>query len=170
MTGKSIYRERANAWWRLMKARVRTREAGRYWVWNYWDPAGPWDYRPDGAPRHWVGVHPNGGYYGIDVEGMVAAFEAGLVFTSEDLQRLIATNRDYMWNQRIKGAKFRRLDGGEADPRWPDSPGVLWSALVPYDDTLRAIVLANHDPGDWGGLAATPWFLAREMEAEPTTR
>ena len=44
-----------------------------------------------------------GGYYEIDVEGMVAAFEHGLVFTKEDIHRLIATNRDFMWNQQITG-------------------------------------------------------------------
>jgi acetyl esterase/lipase len=29
-------------------------------LWNYWEPAGPWDYKPDGrSTKHWVGVHPN---------------------------------------------------------------------------------------------------------------
>ena len=162
VTGKPVYRERAEKWWQLMKSRMRTREGGKYFVWNYWDPAGPWDVKPDGSPQHWVGVHPNGGYYQIDVEGMVAAFEHGLVFTRQDIDRLIATNRDFMWNQQVKDARFQRIDGGEPDPRWKDSPGVLWTALVPYAPTLRRVFLANHDPAGWGGLAATPWFLARE--------
>jgi hypothetical protein len=94
-----------------------------------------------------------------DLEGIVAAFEHGLVFSQADIQRLIATNRDFMWNQQLEGAKFQRLDGGQPDARWKNSPGVLWTALVPYDDTLRKILLANHDPASWGGLAITPWFL-----------
>jgi hypothetical protein len=141
---------------------MKTRESGKYWVWNYWEPAGPWDYRSDGSARHWVGVHPNGGYYGIDVEGMVAAFEHELVFTRDDINRLIATNRDFMWNQQLKDAKFQRIDGGEPDARWKDSPGVLWTALVPYDETLRKVFLKNHEPASWGGLAMTPWFLTSE--------
>jgi hypothetical protein len=161
-TQKTVYRERAENWFRLMKTRMKTQAGGKCFIWNYWEPAGPWDYQPDGSTRHWVGVHPNGGYYAIDVEGIVAAFEHGLVFTRDDLQRLIATNRDCMWNHQLKGAKFQRLDGGEPDARWKDSPGVLWTALVPYDTTLRKIFLENHDPASWGGLAATPWFLARE--------
>jgi hypothetical protein len=104
----------------------------------------------------------NGFYYAIDVEGIVAAFEHGLVFTRADLQRLIATNRDFMWNQQFKGAKFQRIDGGEPDARWKDSPGALWTALVPHDETLRKVFLENHHPASWGGLAVTPWFLARE--------
>ena len=159
-TAKPLYRQRAEKWWQQMKARMRLREDGKYFVWNYWDPAGPWDYKPDGSPKHWVGVHPNGGYYAIDVEGIVAACEHKLVFDKEDLQRLVATNRDFMWNKEIKGAKFQRIDGGKPAGNWKDSPGVLWTALVPYDKTLRAIFEANHKPDSWGGLAKTPWYLS----------
>ena len=162
VTRKPVYRERAEKWFRLMKSRMKTRQGGTYFVWNYWDPAGPWDYKADGSHKHWVGVHPNGGYYGIDVEAIVTAFEHRLVFTKEDIQRLIATNRDFMWNQQVTGAKFQRIDGGQPDPRWRNSPGVLWTALVPYDETLRRVFLTNHNPSGWGGLSATPWFLALE--------
>lgn len=160
VTQKSVYRERAGKWFQLMKSRMKARQGGKYFVWNYWEPAGPWDYKVNGAARHWIGVHPNGGYYEIDVEGIVAAFEHGLVFRRNDLDRLIATNRDFMWNQQMEGAKFRRIDGGELDPRWKNSPGVLWSALVPYDITLRQVFVANHNPAGWGGLSSTPWFLS----------
>jgi hypothetical protein len=163
VTGKPVYKEHAERWFRLMKTRLKTREAGKYLVWDYWDPSGPWDFKPDGSRRHWVGVHPNGGYYAIDVEGMVAAFEHGVVFTMEDMERLVATNRDFMWNQRVTGAAFRRIDGGEPDQRWKDTPGVLWTALVPYDERLKEVFLANHKPGGWGGLMQTPWFISRQM-------
>lgn len=168
VTGKAAYRQHAQQWWQLMKARMRTRD--KYYVWNYWDPAGPWDFKPDGAPRHWVGVHPNGGYYEIDVEGMVSAFEHKLVFTQEDIERLVATNRDFMWNHQVEGAHFQRVDGGAPDPRWKNAPGTLWTALVPYDETLRKVFLANHNPASWAGLALTPWFLAREKAGPATLR
>ncbi len=160
-TGKSVYREHAKKWWRVMKSRMKTREEGKYFVWNYWDPAGPWDFKADGSPRHWVGVHPNGGYYNLDLEGIVTAFEHGLVFTREDMNKLIATNRDFMWNHQVEGAKFQRIDGGEVNARWKETPGCLWTALVPHDEKLREVFLANHQPASWGGMAVTPWFLAR---------
>ncbi|MCK4293939.1 MAG: hypothetical protein KAY65_12130, partial [Planctomycetes bacterium] len=165
---KPMYKERAEKWWRLMKSRMRAREQGKYYVWNYWDPGGPWDYKADGSPRHWIGVHPNGGYYEIDVEGIVTAFEHGVVFTKQDIHRLIATNRDFMWNGQITEAKFQRIDGGRPDPRWKDSPGRLWTALVPYVQTLRKVFLANHDLAGWGGLAATPWFVSLETNGSST--
>jgi hypothetical protein len=160
VTGKPVYRERCKKWWQLMKSRMKMREGEKYLVWDYWDPAGPWDYKPDGSAKHWVGVHPNGGYYAIDLEGIVAAFEHHLVFSRNDIHRLISTNRDFMWNQQITGAKFQRIDGGQPDHRWPNSPGVLWDALLPYDKTLRKIFIANHRPDSWGGLRTTPWFLS----------
>ncbi len=98
--------------------------------------------------------------YVIDVEAIVAAFEHGLVFDRADIDRLIDTNRDFMWNQEVPGAKFQRIDGGQPDPRWRNNPGVLWTALVPYDAALRKIFLANHRPDSWGGLSLTPWFLS----------
>lgn len=177
VTGNAIYRERAEMWFRLMKTRIRpnpwnyqnrsgpSHNGDKCVVWNYWEPAGPWDYKPDGSPRHWIGVHPNGGYYYIDVEAITEAFEHHLVFTSDDLERLIATNRDFMWDHHLHGAHFKRIDGGAADPRWKDTPGVLWTSLIPYDATLRNIFVANFDPASWSGLAVTPWFLSRSRPA-----
>jgi len=160
VTQKPVYRERAERWWRVMQSRMRLRDGGKHYEWNYWDPAAPWDYKSDGATKHWVGIHPNGGYYAIDVEGIVAAYAHHLVFTRKELDRLIATDRDFMWDHQIKGARFQRMDGGKPDERWKDNPGVLWTALIPYDETLRKIFVANHNPASWGGHAETPWYLA----------
>lgn len=161
-TNDPLPRARAQSWWQLMRSRMTTRENGKYFVWNYWDPAGPWDFRAGGAPKHWIGVHPNGNYYGIDVDAIANAYQHGLVFQRADLDRLIATNRDFMWNQKIADARFRCIDGGAPDRRWQDTPGVLWTSLAPYDDTLRKIFLANFNPASWSGLATTPWAVTRQ--------
>jgi hypothetical protein len=110
------------------------------------------------AIRKWV--RNWAGYYEIDVQGMVAAFQHNVVFSLQDIDRLIATKRDFMWNRQISGAKFQRIDGGQPDPRWLNSPGMLWNALIPYDETLRKIFVANHRPDSWDGLGTTPWFLS----------
>lgn len=170
VTKKPIYKERAEKWWRLMKSHMHLLANGKYFVWNYWDPVGPWDYKPDGQPKHWVGVHPNGGYYTVDVEGIVNAYEHGLVFTKDDIKRLITTNRDFMWNKQIEGARFQRIDGEKPDGRWKDSPGVLWTALVPYDESLRKVFEATHNPASWSGLAATPWYIALRQHEHKLAR
>jgi hypothetical protein len=91
VTGKPEYKEHAEKWFTLLKSRMKPETNGTYEIWNYWQPAGPWDYKPDHTTKHWVGVHPNNGYYEADSAGVVAAYEHGLVFTKADIDRLIAT-------------------------------------------------------------------------------
>jgi hypothetical protein len=137
-TGEMAYRDRAAAWFRLMRGRMHPRDDGTYQLWNYWEPAGPWDYRRAGTPKHWVGVHRNTGYYVIDAEAIVTAHEHGVVFTRDDLDRLIRT------------AKVSGRD---------------WPALAPYDATLRAAFEHSLDPDGWEGLTFVPWYVARAAGA-----
>ena len=128
-TGKPVYKERAERWFKLMKSRMKLKADGTYEIWNYWQPAGPWDYKPDGATKHWVGVHPNPGYYQIDVAAIVDAYEHGLVFSREDIDRLVAT--------------------ALAEKRY-------WDALVPYSAEIQAEVRAEHEAGKLGRTERSP--------------
>jgi hypothetical protein len=141
-TGEPLYKERAEKWFKLMKSRMKLKAGGTYEIWNYWQPAGPWDYKPDGSPKHWIGVHPNGGYYQVDVAGIVDAYEHGVVFSREDIDRLIAT--------------------ALAEKRY-------WDALVPYSAEIQKKFEASLKPDSWGGLSAAPRYLmlqARLRQAE----
>ncbi len=131
-TGKPVYRERAERWFKLMKSRMKLKAGGTYEIWNYWQPAGPWDYKPNGATKHWVGVHPNPGYYQIDVAAIVDAYEHGLVFSREDIDRLIAT--------------------ALAEKRY-------WDALVPYSAEIQKKFEQGMKPESWAGLSAAPHYL-----------
>ncbi len=131
-TGKPLYKERAERWFKLMKSRMKLKANGTYEIWNYWQPAGPWDYKPNGATKHWVGVHPNPGYYQIDVAAIVDAYEHGLVFSRADIDRLIAT--------------------ALAEKRY-------WDALVPYSAEIQKKFEQGTRPESWGGLSAAPYYL-----------
>ena len=135
-TGGPAYRDRAAAWFRLMKSRLHPQADGTYRVWNYWEPAGPWDYRALGIPKHWVGVHPKAGYYEIDVHAMVVGWRHGVVFTAGDIDRLIRT--------------------AIATARW-------WPPLAPYDATIRAHFEQTLNPDGWSGLSLVPWYLAQQQ-------
>jgi hypothetical protein len=139
-TGEAAYRERAAAWFGLMSSRLQRQADGTIRIWNYWEPAGPWDYRLPGVPKHWVGVHPNAGYYDIDVAAMVAAYEHGVVFTAKDLEALIRTAQ---------------------------ATGRQWPALAPYDAALRARFEATLQPQGWGALSLVPWYLAASGGSPP---
>jgi hypothetical protein len=132
-TGDRVYKERAEQWFRLMKLRMSPESDGTFGIWSYWEPAGPWDYRSDGTPKHWIGVHPNTGYYEIDVNAIVSAFEHGLVFTDEDIHRLSQTAL---------------------------ANGRYWTALAPYDQAIRSKVEESLKPGGWASLSLVPWYLS----------
>jgi len=131
-TGKSVYRKRAERWFTLMKSRMTLKADGTYKIWNYWQPAGPWDYLPSGATKHWVGVHPNPGYYEIDVAAIVDAYEHGLVFGRDDIDHLIAT--------------------ALAEKRY-------WEALVPYSAEIQKKFEQEMKPDSWRGLSGAPRYL-----------
>jgi hypothetical protein len=134
-TGEDVYRDRAEAWFRVMKARLQPLTDGSYKIWNYWEPAGPWDFGAFGTPKHWIGVHPNAGYYEFDVRAMVLAYEHGIVFTAEDLGRLIRSA--------IATAR-------------------TWPALAPYDSTIRARFERDLKPDGWQAVWLVPWYLGLE--------
>jgi hypothetical protein len=135
-TGEAAYRDRAAAWFRLMKSRLHPQADGTWRIWSYWEPAGPWDYRALGIPKHWVGVHPKAGYYEIDVHAMVVAWWHSIVFTDKDIDRLIRT--------------------AIATARW-------WPALAPCDATIRARFEQALNPDGWAGLSLVPWYLAQQQ-------
>ena len=136
-TNRPVYKERAEKWFWVMKSRMKLKDDGVYDIWNYWEPAGAWDYKSNGLPKHWIGVHPNAGYYDADVEGIVAAYEHGLIFNRDDIDHLIAT--------------------ALAEKRY-------WTTLVPYNDIIQTQFEETRDPSSWDGLHRAPWYLALQLQ------
>jgi hypothetical protein len=140
VTDKPIYRNRAEKWFQVMKSRMKLKRDDTYEIWNYWEPGGDWDYKLYLLPKHWVGVHPNPSYYDIDVEGIVTAYQHGLVFNKDDINRLVAT--------------------AIAERRY-------WSALVPFDRAIQKRFEDTLDPGSWVGISIAPWYLAIQLRKAP---
>lgn len=139
-TARPVYRERAKRWFLVMKSRMKLKQDGTYEIWNYWKPAGAWDYQPNGRSKHWVGVHRNGSYYDIDVGAIVQAYRHGLVFNKDDIDRLVAT-----------AIGERRY----------------WTALVPFDARIKKQFEDSLDPSSWRGLFEVPWYLASQLGKVP---
>ena len=108
-TGNPEYQLRASKWFTYLKNYRMTLEdewtsgldgAGDL-IWNYWEPAGSWDFIANqaqnalydnngiGNTKTWYGLHPNNGYYWIDTQCIVAAFEHGVVFNESDITTLV---------------------------------------------------------------------------------
>lgn len=124
ITGKKEYRERC------LKVFGRAKRMWRYYpdedrvVWNFWMPHGPYDLEGR-APKSWVAVHPNrAGYQSGEVADWVEVYDSGLVFSREDLERIIRTNH---WM--IATGSWRNADG-------TSKAGTLWSALARFDKQI----------------------------------
>ena len=132
-TGDQAYQARAEKWFRVMKSRLKAQDDGTFRIWNHWEPGGAWDYQPNGDPKHWVGLHPKIS----EVDGVLAAYEHGLIFTADDIARLVKT----------------ALVNGRN-----------WPALAPYDHTLQTRSEQSIRPEGWSELTIVPWYLSLQRQ------
>ncbi len=146
ITGEKPYRDLAEKIFARMRSRFHLLR--NHWIWNYWEPFGFWDLDlAKGAPVHWVGVHPYRNYQAREVEQIVEAYHTGIVFSRQDLERIIRTNLEVMWNGDRAHPQFVNSDNdypGGAEKRARLKPpegeglaGTLWTALVPFSETIR---------------------------------
>ena len=152
LTGDQFYRDKAKKIFFFAKSRFQYFDD--HYVWNYFEPFGPWDIdlkRKDS--RHWVGVHPyRSGYQAGEVGKIVEAYHYGIVFDQQDIQRIINTNLKVMWNGNKENPEFINSNGkgGEKDAKGlaafrktyghsnaTTNAGQLWTGLLDFDQTIR---------------------------------
>ena len=132
-------------------ARSRLTLFDDHYTWNYWEPFYPGDVVDDEGARlnFWVATHPSRNYQNGEISEFVEAFHSGIVFSVEDMRRLVRTNRR-MWNGDTENPTFSNSDVAvtqAADPgyQFPDPAsgqgraGALWGALVEFDSTLASV-------------------------------
>jgi hypothetical protein len=149
ITGEKAYRDKAEKIFSFMKSRFHYFD--NHYVWNYWEPFGPWDVDlQKKATRHWVGVHPYRNYQEGEVRQIAEAYHTGIVFSQTDIERILNTNLEVMWNKDRAEPRFVNSDdtypeAGRSASHWsPTSPyakegraGVLWPALMDFNQTAR---------------------------------
>jgi hypothetical protein len=155
ITGEKAYRDRAQMIFAFMKSRMQL--AGDYYVWNYWEPFGPWDV--DLAKQDtqlWMNVHGFRNYQAGEIHQIVEAYNTGIVFDQNDIQHIINTNLEVMWNQDKTNPKYvnsnaklpenkltveqqKARDAAIAANRYASEgrAGCLWEALLPFSQTVR---------------------------------
>jgi len=131
ITGKARYRERARMMGRFFKHNLRL--VDEHYEWNYWDYAGPWD---EGARRM---AHTEDSSHGhIDIGFAVDAYDAGLVFEREDLERFARTVADVMWN---RSEKEPRLGSHVNTSEGEREHALDWVRLGRFDERTRQIMV-----------------------------
>lgn len=157
ITGEAAPRARAQKIYAFMKSRMQLVDG--YYVWNYWEPFGPWDVDLEKKiTRHWMGTHPFRNYQAGEIGQIVEAYNTGVVFDQRDLEMILNTNLKAMWNQDKAAPRFANSNARlPANPQSPEeqkaaaeeakknvyseggkkSAGCLWSALCQFDQTIR---------------------------------
>jgi len=152
LTGDQFYRDKAEKIFFFAKSRFQYFDD--HYVWNYFEPFGPWDIdlkRKDA--RHWVNVHPyRSGYQAGEVSKIAEAYHYGIVFDQQDIQRIINTNLKVMWNGDRENPEFINSNGkgGEKGTKGlaefrktyghsnaTTNAGQLWTGLLDFDQTIR---------------------------------
>lgn len=152
ITGKKFYRDRAERIFFTAKSHFQLHD--NHYHWNYYEPLYPGDIDlKRKETNHWVSVHPfRSGYQAGEVSKIVEAYHYGIVFTEEDIRRIINTNLEVMWNKdRINPefinsnhlgpkddttglASFKRAYGHS---NMAKNAGQLWTGLLDFDQTIR---------------------------------
>ncbi len=160
VTGKPEYKDHAERWFKVQKRRMKVNSDGACVIWNYWQPAGPWDYKADGTPKHWVGVHPNGGYYDYDVQIIVEACEHSVVFNQEDIVHLIAAAKT-SWQENDPSSNvpgFTPLAGMEISVEPAGGTAKAVNACFPNSKTAEP---ASAGPGALSGTVVSVTWDAK---------
>jgi len=146
ITGEDFYREKARKIFAFMRSRFQYVADKDYYVWNYWEPFGPWDVDVERKTvRHWIGVHPYRNYQAGEIGQIAEAYHTGIVFTPLDIKRIINTNLRVMWN------------GDKVSPKWVNSNAQL--PEPPLSEEERAAQKAREEANPYAreGRAGTLW-------------
>lgn len=187
ITGEAAWRTRAEQVFGFAKSRLNLYDG--HYSWNYWEPFGPWDV-VEGDPQNfntWINTHPYRNYQSGEVEAFVVAYNHGIVFDATDIERLVRTNIEVMWNGEFgeatawnnSNAGVQKAALGEirrgSRPASESRAGTLWTALAPFDATVRKLYEQQLGEGTPAAAlyrnvtAATPPGYARRTDVEPKT-
>ncbi len=164
ITGEQHYFDKAWSIFAYMRSRMQFFDD--HYVWNYWEPFGDWDLDLDaGKPRHWVQVHPHRNYQSGEVADIVEAYHTGIVFTQQDIQRIINTNLEVMWNGDRENPQFynsnathRKREPGEG------VAGTLWTSLADFSQTVRDLQQARRGNRGSAPTYSSPPSFERKHE------
>lgn len=159
-TGKYVYLEKTG---------------DRVHPWYYWRPVYDGDFKEDGSPVHWTGAHPErSSYAGFEVGTMATFHQRKIVFTDEDMQRIVKLHLEYQWNKDLDNPKFDYAYERRPGYKKP-YPVALWSSLAYLDPTIAKLSAGKQTSpeqvrsamealaGKWAGIEAVPKYLLKQI-------
>jgi len=152
ITGDEFYRDKAEKLFFRLKSNFQYYDD--HYAWHYWVPFYEKDILFEKNDLiHWTAVHPyRAGYQASEVKQIVEAYHTGVVFSKKDIQRIINTNMEVMWNQDTVNPAFINSNGALPDVAGMSdflnehktgnrakNQGTLWSALIDFDPRVRML-------------------------------
>ena len=108
--------------------------------WNYRDHAFPGDYESgvvgQGRTKSGAFVHTHQGYYALDSEGIVTAWDWNICYPKADIEKLLQTNLEFMLFGDPSAPKFKMINGSYKEEGKYDK-GLLWTALAHFSQKTR---------------------------------
>lgn len=152
ITGDKKYRDRAEKIFFTAKSHFQYFD--NHYCWNYFEPLYQGDVDLEKkVTRHGVWVHMwRSGYQAGEVEKIAEAYHYGIVFDEQDIQRIINTNLNVMWNKDKINPRFFNSNGLGADGDTTGlagfqkayghsnvikNGGELWTGLLDFDQRIR---------------------------------
>jgi hypothetical protein len=149
-----------------------------HYEWNYWNPAGEWDVRPDDPSRwkHWIGTEHRGGYYSLSTSQAVALYEYGLVFDKADMERFLKTQLEECWNGDLEHPVWSHVDGTRP-PQYTEYEYIA-DSLAPFSAKVAAYFsqpsrqdgLIREGKDDWNGGVQAAGYLAGKYLGNPAAQ
>lgn len=140
-----------------------------HYEWMSWAPAGSWDVKADNTWKTgWIAADPNGAWYVAGVEMAIKLYQYDLLFTEQDLQRFLKTQKEQCWNGDMEKPVYRNVAGvGAADSKWIKGR-FLSLALARYDETLQQLAFAGPHEAKQHEKASSPWHGGTNAQAYVT--
>jgi len=146
ITGEKLYLDKAQKIFAYMRSRFQYVADKDYYVWNYWEPFGPWDVDlAKKTTRHWMNVHGYRNYQAGEIGQIAEAYHTGIVFTPLDIERIVNTNLKVMWNQ------------DKADPKYVNSNALLPQPVLTPEQRKAQEEAERNNPYAKEGRAGTLW-------------
>ncbi len=176
-TKKDFYLDKITKMARTGKYVYMEKTGDRVRPWCYWRPVYDGDFKSENEGVHWIGPHPDRtSYASVEVMMMTEFHKRKIVFTDEDIQRVVKLHLEFQWNKDLDNPKFdypydRRP--GYTKPY----PVVLWTSLAYADPTIAKLSAAKRSTPEqahsemealaskWGGIESVPDYLLKQKAA-----
>ena len=165
VTGRKDYLDRARELAVTARHVYLEPEGDRFRPWCYWQPVYEGDFESETQAKGWVGPHPKRfSYHAGEVSYIAALHRRKLVFTDDDMKRIVRLHLDVMWNGSVEHPVF----GYEYGPRRRHYPARLWRSLAYFDDAIAKMADLEEPRRlrhSWQMIVGLPEYLLRQKEA-----